>query len=58
MCEGPILSLPNDFEDFAIYSDGSGVGLGYVLTQRDIVIVYASQQLKEHEKNYPIHDME
>ena len=26
--------------------------------QRDKVIVYASRQLKVHEKNYPMHDLE
>ena len=54
LCEAPILSLPDGVEDFAVYSDASGVGLGCVLTQREKVIAYASRQLKEHEKNYPM----
>ena len=58
LCEAPILSLPEGVDDFAVYSDASGVGLGCVLTQRDKVIAYASRQLKEHEKNYPTHDLE
>ena len=58
LCEAPILSLPDGVEDFAVYSDASGVGLGCVLTQREKVIAYASRQLKEHEKNYPTHDLE
>ena len=58
LCEAPILSLPKGVDDFTVYSDASGVGLGCVLTQRDKVIAYASRQLKEHEKNYPTHDLE
>ncbi|KAI3669035.1 hypothetical protein L6452_40254 [Arctium lappa] len=34
------------------------MGLGCVLMQRGKVIAYASRQLKEHEKNYPTHDLE
>nr|GFA38659.1 putative reverse transcriptase domain-containing protein [Tanacetum cinerariifolium] len=33
-------------------------GLGAVLMQREKVILYASRQLKIHEKNYATHDME
>ena len=58
LCEAPILSLPKGVDDFTVYSDASGVGLGCVLTQMDKVIAYSSRQLKEHEKNYPTHDLE
>ncbi|KAI3503855.1 hypothetical protein L1887_32310 [Cichorium endivia] len=58
LCEAPILALPEGTEDFTVFSDASRVGLGCVLTQRDKVIAYASQQLKEHEANYPTHDLE
>ncbi|KAI3514654.1 hypothetical protein L1887_13250 [Cichorium endivia] len=58
LCEAPILSLPEGTEDFAVYSDASGLGIGCVLTQRGKVIAYASRQLKEHELNYPTHDKE
>ncbi|KAJ9556056.1 hypothetical protein OSB04_010670 [Centaurea solstitialis] len=34
------------------------MGLGCVLMQRGKVISYASRQLKDHEKNYPVHDLE
>ena len=33
-------------------------GLGCVLMQRGRVISFASRQLKPHERNYPIHDLE
>ncbi|GKE52931.1 putative reverse transcriptase domain-containing protein [Tanacetum coccineum] len=45
-------------EDFIVYCDASNQGLGYVLMQRGKVIAYASRQLKIHEKNYTIHDLE
>ena len=41
-----------------MYSDASGVGLGGVLMQHGNVVAYASRQLKDHEKNYPTHDLE
>ena len=41
-----------------IYSDASKVGLGAILMHEGKVIAYASRQLKEHERNYPTHDLE
>ncbi|GKA51839.1 putative reverse transcriptase domain-containing protein [Tanacetum coccineum] len=38
--------------------DASLKGYGVVLMQREKVIVYASRQLKVHEENYTIHDLE
>ncbi|KAI3771931.1 hypothetical protein L6452_03103 [Arctium lappa] len=58
LCEAPILSLPEGSEDFVVYSDTSKMGFGCVLMQRGKVIAYASRQLKEHEKNYPTHDLD
>nr|GEY08462.1 putative reverse transcriptase domain-containing protein [Tanacetum cinerariifolium] len=45
-------------EDFVVYCDASHKGLGAVLMQREKVIAYASRQLKVHEQNYTIHDIE
>ncbi|GJX64246.1 putative reverse transcriptase domain-containing protein [Tanacetum coccineum] len=45
-------------EDFVVYCDASNQGLGCVLMQRGKVIAYASRQLKTHEKNYMMHDLE
>nr|GEW03773.1 putative reverse transcriptase domain-containing protein [Tanacetum cinerariifolium] len=54
----PILALPEGEENFIVYCDASHKGLGYVLMQNENVIVYASRQLKIHEKNYTTHDLE
>ncbi|WVZ52083.1 LOW QUALITY PROTEIN: hypothetical protein U9M48_003176 [Paspalum notatum var. saurae] len=42
----------------AIYCDASRLGLGCVLMQEGKVIAYASRQPRDHEKNYPTHDLE
>jgi hypothetical protein len=54
----PILTLPSGSDGFVIYSDASRKGLGCVLMQNGKVIAYASRQLKNHELNYPTHDLE
>nr|XP_033513291.1 uncharacterized protein LOC117277957 [Nicotiana tomentosiformis] len=54
----PILTLPSPTGKFVIYCDASRVGLGCVLMQNDKVIVYASRHLKNHERNYPTHELE
>ncbi|GJT27367.1 putative reverse transcriptase domain-containing protein [Tanacetum coccineum] len=58
LCNAPVLALPDGPEDFMVYCDASGLGLGCVLMQRGKVIAYASRQLKIHEKNYTTHDLE
>ena len=54
----PILTLPVEGKNFIVYCDASYSGLGAVLMQERNVIVYASRQLKVHERNYPTHDFE
>jgi hypothetical protein len=54
----PVPTLPKESEKFVVYSDESIQGLGCVLMQQGKVIAYASSQLKDHEKNYPMHDLE
>ena len=54
----PVLALPVSCKEFVIYSDASIQGLGCVLMQEGRVIAYGSRQLKSHEKNYPVHDLE
>ncbi|GKE37249.1 putative reverse transcriptase domain-containing protein, partial [Tanacetum coccineum] len=58
LCNVLVLALPDGPEDFVVYCDASGIGLGYVLMQRGKVMAYASRQLKIHENNYMAHDLE
>ncbi|GJY31308.1 putative reverse transcriptase domain-containing protein [Tanacetum coccineum] len=58
LCSAPILALPQGAENFIVYCDASHKGLGTVLMQNEKVIIYASRQLKIHEKNYTTHDLE
>ena len=54
----PVLTLPEGTDGFVVYCDASRIGLGCVLMQHGKVIAYASRQLKNHEKNYPTHDLD
>ncbi|KAJ9545162.1 hypothetical protein OSB04_024869 [Centaurea solstitialis] len=58
LTSAPILTLPNGTDGFVVYCDASKLGLGCVLMQDRRVIAYASRKLKDHELNYPTHDME
>ncbi|MCI37765.1 retrotransposon protein, partial [Trifolium medium] len=49
----PVLILPDAKEFYVVYCDASKMGLGGVLMQKDQVVVYASRQLRIHERNYP-----
>ncbi|GJU31190.1 putative reverse transcriptase domain-containing protein [Tanacetum coccineum] len=40
LCNPPILALPDEPEDFVVFCDASGLGLGCVLMQRDCEIRY------------------
>ncbi|CAL2257126.1 unnamed protein product [Prunus armeniaca] len=54
----PILIIPERDIGYVVYTDASKQGLGCVLMQSDRVVAYASRQLKNHERNYPRHDLE
>lgn len=41
-----------------VFIDACGSGLGCVLEQHGKVVAYASRQLKTHENNYHVHDLE
>ncbi|GKE30048.1 putative reverse transcriptase domain-containing protein [Tanacetum coccineum] len=58
LCSAPILALPEGAKKIIVYYDASHKGLGAVLMQRDMVITYASCQLKIHERNYTTHDLD
>jgi hypothetical protein len=53
-----VLAVPEPRKDYTVYCDASKNGLGCVLIQDRKVIAYGSQQLKPHEHNYPLHDLE
>ena len=54
----PILIVPDKGQGYTVYCDASRAGLGCVLMQSGRVVAYGSRQLKNHEQNYPTHDME
>lgn len=58
LSSAPVLVLPNNKDEFEVYCDASKEGLGCVLMQNERVIAYASRQLRPHELNYPVHDLE
>ena len=43
---------------YTVYCDASRDGIECVLMQSERVVAYASRQLKNHEQNYPTHDLE
>ena len=54
----PILQIVDPNGDFIVCIDASKERLGGFLMQNDCAICYESQKLKEHEQNYPTHDLE
>ena len=54
----PILIVPDRGQGYAVYCDASRAGMRCVLMQFGRVVAYGSLQLKNHEQNYPTHDME
>jgi ribonuclease HI len=52
------LAQPDNTKPFDVYYDASRTGLGCVLMQNNRVIAYASRALRNHEQNYPTHDLE
>ena len=58
LTKAPVLTQPTYGKEYVIFSDASLNGLGCVLMQEGTMVTYASRQLKSHEKNYPMHDLE
>ena len=58
LTEAPVLTQPTCGREYVIFSDASLNGLGCVLMQEGKVVAYASRQLKPHEKNCSMHDLE
>ena len=58
LTSAPILIVPERGQRYTVYCDTSKDGLGCVLMQAGRVVAYGSRKLKNHEQNYPTHDME
>ena len=54
----PILIVPERGQGYTVYCDTLKARLGCVFMQFGRVVAYGSHQLKDHEQNYPTHDME
>ncbi|XP_042448839.1 uncharacterized protein LOC122033740 [Zingiber officinale] len=52
-----VLVLPSGMDGFVLFTDASYQGLGAILMHHERVVSYASRQLKDHERNYPVHDL-
>ena len=50
--------VPKRGQRYTVYCDALKDGLGCVLMQSGRVVAYGSRQLKNHEWNYPTHDIE
>jgi hypothetical protein len=54
----PILRIFYPNEDFIVCTNACKEGIGGFLSQNGYVVCYESRNLKEHEGNYAIHDLE
>ena len=58
LTSAPILIISEQGQRYTVYCDASRDGLGCVLMQSGRVLAYGPKQLKNHEQNYPTHDLE
>ena len=58
LTSAPVLAVPDSGKEFVVCTDASLDGIGAVLMQEGCVIAYESKKLKNHEVNYPTHDLE
>ncbi|GKC22814.1 reverse transcriptase domain-containing protein [Tanacetum coccineum] len=56
LCNEPVIALPGGLEDFVVYCDTSGLGLGCVLMQRGKVIMIAERTSNGHDTIWVIMD--
>lgn len=55
---GLILNKFDPNEDFTVFIYACLEGLGGILVQKNHIIVYELRNIKNHERNYVVHDIE
>ncbi|GFV26777.1 retrovirus-related Pol polyprotein from transposon 297 [Trichonephila clavipes] len=58
MAETPVLQLPNSQEQFYLFTNASGDGIGDVLNQNQRPFAFASRYLNKAERNYTVRERE
>ncbi|GFX15278.1 retrovirus-related Pol polyprotein from transposon opus [Trichonephila clavipes] len=58
LTEAQVLQLPNFKEQFNLFTDASGVGIGVVFNQNHRPIAFASRTLNKAERNYTVTERE